>query len=114
MKLTNAINEFPWVCIGGKCAQTIFLLNSFGIFHTSGKFLVKFVYRENGTVKFLTKGDNNNVDDRGLYAPGQLWLTKNDVVGRARGFLPYLGMVTIYMNEYPKFKVLKSLNKIEF
>lgn len=59
----------------------------------------------NGTVKFLTKGDNNSVDDRGLYAPGQLWLTKQDVVGRARGFLPYVGMVTIYMNEYPKFKV---------
>jgi hypothetical protein len=59
----------------------------------------------NGTVKFLTKGDNNSVDDRGLYAPGQLWLTKKDVVGRARGFLPYVGLVTIYMNEYPKFKV---------
>lgn len=62
-------------------------------------------FRENGTVKFLTKGDNNSVDDRGLYAPGQLWLTKKDVVGRARGFLPYVGMVTILMNEYPKFKV---------
>lgn len=61
--------------------------------------------RGNGTVKFLTKGDNNSVDDRGLYAPGQLWLTKRDVVGRARGFLPYVGMVTILMNEYPKFKV---------
>ena len=61
--------------------------------------------RVNGTVKFLTKGDNNSVDDLGLYAPGQLWLTKKDVVGRARGFLPYVGMVTIYMNEYPKFKV---------
>lgn len=45
------------------------------------------------------------MDDRGLYAPGQLWLTKNDIVGRARGFLPYVGMVTILMNEYPKFKV---------
>lgn len=45
------------------------------------------------------------MDDRGLYAQGQLWLTKKDVVGRARGFLPYVGMVTIYMNEYPKFKV---------
>ena len=39
-------------------------------------------------MKFLTKGDNNNVDDRGLYAPGQLWLTQRDVVGRARGFVP--------------------------
>ncbi|XP_046982690.1 signal peptidase complex catalytic subunit SEC11A [Schistocerca americana] len=61
--------------------------------------------KENGTVKFLTKGDNNNVNDRGLYARGQMWLTKKDVVGRARGFLPYVGMVTIYMNEYPKFKI---------
>nr|CAG4636524.1 EOG090X0DWF [Eubosmina coregoni]SVE70068.1 EOG090X0DWF [Eubosmina coregoni] len=60
--------------------------------------------KENGTTKFLTKGDNNRVDDRGLYAPGQLWLTPKDVVGRAKGFLPYVGMVTIMMNEYPKLK----------
>ncbi|KAI5697236.1 hypothetical protein M8J76_012178 [Diaphorina citri] len=66
--------------------------------------VLKLHEKEDGSVKFLTKGDNNSVDDRGLYAPGQLWLTKNDVVGRARGFLPYVGMVTIYMNEYPKFK----------
>ncbi|KAJ8880141.1 hypothetical protein PR048_016604 [Dryococelus australis] len=66
--------------------------------------VLKLHEKNNGTVKFLTKGDNNSVDDRGLYAPGQLWLTKKDVVGRARGFLPYVGMVTIYMNEYPKFK----------
>ena len=45
------------------------------------------------------------MDDRGLYAPGQLWLTPKDVVGRAKGFLPYVGMVTIMMNEYPKLKV---------
>ena len=47
--------------------------------------LFKLFGRENGTVKFLTKGDNNQVDDRGLYAPGQLWLDKSDVVGRAKG-----------------------------
>lgn len=45
------------------------------------------------------------VDDRGLYAPGQLWLQRKDVVGRARGYVPYIGMVTILMNDYPKFKV---------
>ncbi|GFO35950.1 signal peptidase complex catalytic subunit sec11 [Plakobranchus ocellatus] len=60
--------------------------------------------KEDGTVKFLTKGDNNSVDDRGLYARGQLWLEKKDVVGRAKGFLPYAGIVTILMNDYPKFK----------
>lgn len=64
------------------------------------------VFRNNGTVKFLTKGDNNSVDDRGLYAPGQLWLTKKDIVGKARGVLPFVGMITIYMNEYPNFKVI--------
>lgn len=66
--------------------------------------VIKLHEKNNGTVKFLTKGDNNSVDDRGLYAPGQLWLTKKDIVGRARGFLPYVGMITIYMNEYPNLK----------
>ncbi|KAH7722320.1 microsomal signal peptidase subunit [Aphelenchoides avenae] len=54
--------------------------------------------------KFLTKGDHNQVDDRGLYAPGQYWLQRKDVVGRAKGFVPYVGMVTILMNDYPKLK----------
>ncbi|EDV28916.1 uncharacterized protein TRIADDRAFT_63529 [Trichoplax adhaerens] len=61
---------------------------------------------KNGTVKFLTKGDNNIVDDRGLYADGQFWLEKKDVIGRAKGFVPYVGMVTIAMNDYPKLKYL--------
>ena len=66
--------------------------------------VLKLHEKEDGSVKFLTKGDNNSVDDRGLYAPGQNWLARKDVVGRARGFLPYVGIVTIIMNEYPKFK----------
>merc|ERR1712115_364556 len=66
--------------------------------------VLKLHEKEDGTIKFLTKGDNNSVDDRGLYAPGQLWLDRKDVVGRARGFLPYVGIVTIIMNDYPKFK----------
>merc|ERR1719193_2079408 len=49
--------------------------------------------KDDGSVKFLTKGDNNNVDDRGLYANGQAWLSRKDVVGRARGFVPYIGIV---------------------
>lgn len=43
------------------------------------------LFRQNGHIKFLTKGDNNAVDDRGLYKQGQHWLEKKDVVGRARG-----------------------------
>lgn len=44
------------------------------------------------------------VDDRGLYNDNQFWLSQRDVVGRARGFVPYVGMVTILMNDYPKLK----------
>lgn len=44
----------------------------------------------NGTVEVLTKGDNNRVDDRGLYAPGQLWLQREDILGRAKGTLRYV------------------------
>merc|ERR1719249_547506 len=62
-----------------------------------------------GDLLFLTNGDNNSVDDRGLYAPGQYWLARKDVVGRARGFLPYVDIVTIIMNEYPKFKCIVLL-----
>lgn len=61
-------------------------------------------YRSNGTAKFLTKGDNNAVDDRGLYADGQQWLGMDDIVGHAVGVLPYVGFVTIVMNEWPQLK----------
>lgn len=86
----------------------------------------------------LTKGDNNSVHDRGLYAQGeneqQLWLKRSDILGRARGyalqcqnlteqpslnthppsrpptinnsFLPYVGMVTIALNDYPNAKYI--------
>jgi signal peptidase len=55
-------------------------------FYSFNKILFKFInLRDNGYVKFLTKGDNNKVDDRGLYSPGQLWLEQKDVIGRARG-----------------------------
>ena len=41
--------------------------------------------REDGKIELLTKGDNNRVGDRGLYAPGQLWLNREDILGRAAG-----------------------------
>lgn len=56
------------------------------------------------TVELLTKGDNNRVDDRGLYAPGQLWLQREDILGKAVGTLRYVGMVTIALNDYPVLK----------
>eukprot|EP00922_Rhytidocystis_sp_ex-Travisia-forbesii_P003325 GHVS01004866.1.p2 GENE.GHVS01004866.1~~GHVS01004866.1.p2 ORF type:complete len:127 (-),score=24.10 GHVS01004866.1:29-409(-) len=54
----------------------------------------------------LTKGDNNSVDDRGLYAKKQLWLRKDNIMGTAVGFLPHVGMITIWLNDYPSLKFL--------
>lgn len=68
--------------------------------------VIKLHQKEDGTYKILTKGDNNSVDDRGLYAEGQHWLERSDIVGRARGFVPYVGMITILMNDYPKLKYI--------
>uniref|UniRef100_A0A2K5RCD3 Signal peptidase complex catalytic subunit SEC11 n=1 Tax=Cebus imitator TaxID=2715852 RepID=A0A2K5RCD3_CEBIM len=59
---------------------------------------------QNGHIKSLTKGDNDALDDRSLYKQGQHWLEKKDVMGRAREFVPYPGIVTVVMNDYPKFK----------
>ncbi len=57
-----------------------------------------------GEFDVLTKGDNNYEDDRVLYNPGQLWLNQRHIVGRAVGYLPYAGMATIIMNDYPFVK----------
>jgi signal peptidase len=46
------------------------------------------------------------VDDRGLYAPGQLFLNRRHIIGKAVAFLPRVGMVTIIMNDYPYVKYL--------
>lgn len=66
--------------------------------------VVKLNKNGNGTIRFLTKGDNNPVDDRVLYPPGQLWLTPRDVVGKVQGHIPYAGMFTIFFDGYPKLK----------
>ena len=49
----------------------------------------------------LVQRNISSVGDRWLYKPGQLCLERKDVVGRARGILPYVGIVTITMNAYP-------------
>ncbi|EAZ00480.1 hypothetical protein OsI_22502 [Oryza sativa Indica Group] len=62
--------------------------------------------QESAEVDILTKGDNNFGDDRLLYAHGQLWLQQHHIMGRAVGFLPYVGWVTIIMTEKPIIKYL--------
>jgi len=51
----------------------------------------------------LTKGDNNYLDDVELYQ-GLDWLERKHIVGKVRGFLPYVGYVTIAMNDFPQLK----------
>lgn len=61
-----------------------------------------------GRVELLTKGDHNPVEDRGLYNADsglkKLWLYEDEIMGRAFGFLPKLGLMTIYLTEYPAIK----------
>jgi signal peptidase len=55
-------------------------------------------------LKFLTKGDNNNADDKELYARGQEFLVKEDIIGSVVGYVPFVGYVTILLSEHPWLK----------
>ncbi|KAL4039169.1 hypothetical protein IC575_002816 [Cucumis melo] len=83
------------------------------VFHIDGR-EIPIVHRvikvherqDSGEVDVLTKGDNNYGDDRLLYAQGQQWLQRHHIMGRAVGFLPYVGWVTIIMTERPIIKYI--------
>lgn len=62
------------------------------------------LFSQYGEQLILTKGDNNPVDDRGLYNPRQLFLKRDEVLGRAKAFIPYVGMITIALTDYPALK----------
>ncbi|XP_056686211.1 uncharacterized protein [Spinacia oleracea] len=57
-------------------------------------------------VNFLTKGDNNERDDRDLYAHGQHWLQRDHIIGRFQLVVPYLGWVAINLAKNPTMKCL--------
>lgn len=50
-------------------------------------------------------------DDRSLYPPGVKWLKRSHIMGKVVGFLPYIGMLTIIMTDFPivKYAVLAVL-----
>ena len=60
--------------------------------------------KEDGSIKFLTKGDNNAWNDweMSIYPAGQLWLDRTAVIGRVRGILPYLGLGVATLNDLSK------------
>lgn len=45
------------------------------------------VHERDGHVDYLTKGDNNKINDRQLYNPGQKWLESKHIIGRAKAFV---------------------------
>ncbi|KAL0013805.1 hypothetical protein SO802_000874 [Lithocarpus litseifolius] len=61
-------------------------------------------HRNTGKVYILTKGDNNHLDDRILYARGQRWLLRHHVIARVVGLLPYVGWIKLILTENPIIK----------
>ncbi|KAK5996772.1 Signal peptidase complex catalytic subunit SEC11 [Cladobotryum mycophilum] len=56
--------------------------------------------------KLLTKGDNNLADDTELYARGQDYLERKDIIGSVVGYIPFVGYVTIMLSEHPWLKTV--------
>ncbi|OAQ99426.1 hypothetical protein LLEC1_05536 [Akanthomyces lecanii] len=54
--------------------------------------------------QLLTKGDNNAGDDTELYARGQDYLERQDIIGSVVGYVPFVGYVTIMLSEHPWMK----------
>ncbi|KAI6084733.1 putative signal peptidase I [Hypoxylon rubiginosum] len=52
----------------------------------------------------LTKGDNNELDDVALYPGDRKYVYRDEIIGVVRGYLPFLGWITILLNEVPYLK----------
>lgn len=60
-----------------------------------------------GPAHLLTKGDNNPVDDKQLYAPGQRFLNQStDIVGTVIGYVPCIGYIACILGDFPILKPL--------
>ncbi|KXJ91678.1 microsomal signal peptidase 18 kDa subunit [Microdochium bolleyi] len=71
--------------------------------------IVHRVVRKFGTgehARLLTKGDNNVADDTELYARGQDYLERKDIIGSVVGYIPFVGYVTIMLSEHPWLKTV--------
>ncbi|TVY32882.1 Signal peptidase complex catalytic subunit [Lachnellula subtilissima] len=56
--------------------------------------------------KLLTKGDNNLADDTELYARGQDYIERKDIIGSVIAYIPFVGYVTILLSEHPWLKTV--------
>eukprot|EP00917_Polyrhabdina_sp_WS-2016_P025374 GHVP01054704.1.p1 GENE.GHVP01054704.1~~GHVP01054704.1.p1 ORF type:complete len:185 (-),score=11.84 GHVP01054704.1:261-815(-) len=48
---------------------------------------------------YLTKGDNNRGNDRGLYNNNMIWIDENHIKAKIKGYVPYIGMLSIMIKE---------------
>ncbi|KAI0390906.1 putative signal peptidase complex catalytic subunit SEC11 [Xylariaceae sp. FL0594] len=59
-----------------------------------------------GSQTFLTKGDNNHLDDVALYPGNRTTVDRSEVVGFVRGYIPFLGWTVIAFKEFYWVKLL--------
>ncbi|GJM99049.1 hypothetical protein PR202_ga16112 [Eleusine coracana subsp. coracana] len=59
--------------------------------------------RRDGGVDILTKGDNNDLDDAAFLYGGRPWLRRDEVLGKAVGYLPGAGWLSIGAQETRAF-----------
>lgn len=60
---------------------------------------VMFSQEQHNTTVFVTKGDNNDVDDMSLYPIGRSSVRRNEVLGFAIGYLPRMGWPALWLRE---------------
>ena len=51
--------------------------------------------------RYLTKGDNNEIDDTILYPAGQHYLDRHDIIGSVRAYIPYVGYARLLFSKLP-------------
>jgi signal peptidase len=57
-------------------------------------------------IQLLTKGDNNRLDDVGLYRKGRTYLLPEETRSTVFGYIPFFGMITIWISSVPGLKFL--------
>ncbi|GAW22417.1 hypothetical protein ANO14919_119540 [Xylariales sp. No.14919] len=62
--------------------------------------IVQTTWDTSGLQSFLTKGDNNNIDDVALYPGQRTSVYRSEVVGFVRGYIPYIGWIVIALQHF--------------
>ncbi|KAL4876706.1 hypothetical protein BJY04DRAFT_222881 [Aspergillus karnatakaensis] len=57
----------------------------------------------------LTKGDNNLIDDMLLYPDGQDYLTRDEVLGFVRGYVPFIGWIVLVLQDFRRLGELATI-----